>query len=119
MNKDSKHRVAEAQGWKCICCGLPVINDWSWDHFVPQSKASSKALKIGLGFLAHASCNSKRGDSPPDLDMIARAVDVVSRLGDDLRHPAILNMQLALRDHQQYARTLSDMVTQLKLKEPR
>ncbi len=47
----------------CAYCGDQLDNDWTWEHFEPQSKGGDDS--VGNCIAACQTCNSKRGSSDP------------------------------------------------------
>ncbi|WP_457797583.1 hypothetical protein [Methylocystis sp. S23] len=117
-----KKELARLQFERCILCGGEVLPiDRSWDHFVPQafSGKGNKSPKIGLVFLAHRDCNSRRGHGAPTPNQIRLAASTINAMDDGARSVAIGNIRRVLSEQETFVQTLREMVEAVSLKKSR
>jgi hypothetical protein len=112
MKQSWKREVERLQFGRCILCGGEVLpTERSWDHFVPQafSGPGNKSPKIGLVFLAHQKCNTRRGHGAPTTNQIGLAASVINGMDKDNRSAAIGNIKRVLAEQEQFVSILREM----------
>lgn len=116
-----KKEIERLQLGRCILCGGEVMpTDRSWDHFVPQafSGTGNKSPKVGLVFLAHQSCNSKRGHGAPTANQIRLAASVINAMDVDARSVAIGNIKRVLGEQELFVSILRGMIKAIEVDNP-
>ena len=115
MNRPKwKEEIERLQGDRCLLCGEVVEpNHRSWDHVTPQaySGAFNSSHRVGLVFMAHASCNKRRGHGPLLDHQLKRTASVV--LASENREVARANIARVLDEHRTYIFNLTRMIALL------